>query len=150
MERSRVIPVLARRARDCDVTGNVARRGSTLSRHRKYRSVQVTCDVTGSGDEGGVTVKEDVDEEDDVDDAVCRQLSDVVDRLAVKRGVVGHHDGRVVSKNEDQPVPDTAEPRVMQHNVLWSDGRRRAVLRYRRLSIECRLKHHSAHTAVLF
>ena len=87
------------------------------------------CDVTGSGDEGGVTVEEDVDEEDDIDDAVCGQLRDVVDRLAVERRVVGHHDGRVVGENEDQPVPDAAELRVVQHNVLRSDGRRRPVLR---------------------
>jgi len=78
-----------------------------------------------------VVVEQNVDEEDDVDDAVGGQLTDVVDRLAVERGVVRHHDGRVVGQYEDQPVPGTAKPRVVQHDVLWSDWRRGLILRQR-------------------
>jgi len=62
-------------------------------------------DVTGSGDEGGVAVEEDVDKEDDVDDAVGGQLPDVVDGLAAERRVVRHHHRRVVRQHQDQPVP---------------------------------------------
>ena len=71
-----------------------------------------------------MAVEEDVDKEDDVDDAVGGQLTDVVDGLAAERGVVRHPDGRVVGEHEDEPVPGAAEPRVVQHDVLGNDGRR--------------------------
>jgi len=64
----------------------------------------VTYHVTGSGDEGGVAVENDVDEEDDVDNAVGSQLGDVVDRFAFERRVERHHHRRVVGQDEDQPV----------------------------------------------
>jgi len=104
------------------------------------------CDVTGSGDERGVAVEEDVDKEDNVDDAVCDELRDVVDGLAVERRVVRHHDRRVVGQHEDEPVPRAPEPRVMKNNVLRSSGRRRAILqRYCRLSVKCLLKRRTSH-----
>jgi len=82
-----------------------------------------------------VVVEENVDEEDDVDDAVGGELSDVVDGLAVERRVVRHHDGRVVSQNEDEPVPGAPEARVVQHDVLRSDWRGGPILRQRRLCV---------------
>jgi len=69
-----------------------------------------------------MAVEDDVDKEDDVDDAVDRQLTDVVERLGVERGVVRHHDCRVVRQYEDEPVPDAPEARVVQHDVFGGDG----------------------------
>jgi len=82
-----------------------------------------------------MVVEENVDKEDDVDDAVERQLSDVVDRLSVERGVVRHHDGRVVGQYQDEPVPGAAEARVVKHDVFGSDGCRRLILRQHLLRI---------------
>ena len=113
-------------------TGQQVDKEPTLQVVDPHRT-QVQYDVTGSGDEGRVTVEEDVDKEDDVDDAVGSQLGNVVDRLALERGVVRHHDGRVISEHEDQPVPGAAEPRVVKDDVLRSAWRRRTILCYRRI-----------------
>ena len=97
-----------------------------------------------------MTVEEDVDKEDDVDDAVGSQLGDIVDRLALECGIVWDHDGRVVGKHEDQPVPRTAELGIVQYYVFRSDRNGRAVLRHCQLSVERQLKYHQPHHSVCF
>jgi len=100
-----------------------------------------------------VTVEEDVDKEDDVDDAVDGKLTDVVDGLSLERRVVRHHDSRVVGQHQDQPVPRAPEPRVVKHDVLRCDRRSRPIPRYYRLSVERQLHNnrtsHSSFTTYL-
>lgn len=51
------------------------------------------------------------------------------DVTQVRSDVVRHHDGRVEGQDEDHPVPDGLERRVMEYNVMRSFGRFLSVLR---------------------
>jgi len=76
----------------------------------------VRDDLAGRAHEGGVEVEDDVDEEDDVHDAVHHQPGDVV-LLGLEGHVVGHHDGGVEGEDEDHPVPRGLEEAVVQDDV---------------------------------
>ena len=72
--------------------------------------------LSGRAHEGGVEVQHDVDQEDDVHDAVQHQPGQVV-LLGLEGDVVGHHDGRVEGEDEDDPVPGGLEGAVVEDDV---------------------------------
>lgn len=61
-------------------------------------------------------VEHNVNQEDDVHDAVQRQPNQVV-LLRLKGDVVGHHDGGVEGEDEDDPVPGGLEGAVVEDDV---------------------------------
>jgi len=72
--------------------------------------------ATGTN-KSGVEIKDNVDEEDDVDDGIDHQERDIFRRLVLKGHVIGHHDGRVESEAKNDPVPEGLEGAVMQKDV---------------------------------
>ncbi len=85
--------------------------------------------LSGGADERCVKVEDNVNEEDDVDDAVDDEQRHVVHRFALEGDVVWHHDGRVESEHEDDPVPRRLEGRVVQDDVRRRLGSLLPVLR---------------------
>lgn len=61
-------------------------------------------------------VQHDVNQEDDVYDAVQHQPSQIV-LLGLERDVIGYHDGGVEGEDEDHPVPGGLEGAVMENDV---------------------------------
>lgn len=74
-------------------------------------------DFTVRSNEGRVKIEYDVDKEDDVDDRIDHQQTNVFRRLILKGNVVGHHDGRVEGEAQDDPVPQGLKGAVMQQDV---------------------------------
>jgi len=97
---------------------------------------RVGDDLAGRADERRVEVDEYVDEKHDVDDRVDYEDRRRVERLAVERDVVRHHDGRVERQQQYQPVPLGLEHRVVQDDVLRRLGRLLSVVRQRLRGIE--------------
>ena len=66
-------------------------------------------------------IEHDINEKDDVHDAVHHQPRNIV-LLGLEGDVVGHHDGGVEGEDEDYPVPCGLEEAVVEDDVgrgLW-------------------------------
>lgn len=61
-------------------------------------------------------VEHNVDQEDDIYNAVHHQPSQIV-LLCLKGDVIGHHDGGVEGQDEDDPVPGGLEGAVVEDDV---------------------------------
>lgn len=99
--------------------------------------LRVGDDLASRPDEGSVEVEHDVYQEDDVHNTVQHQPGDVV-LLGLEGHIVGHHDGRVESKDQDHPVPRGLEGAVVENDVRRCLGSFLLILRQ---DFRAKLKH---------
>ena len=81
--------------------------------------LRIGNDLAVRSDERRMEVEYDIDEENDVDDAIDDQQRHGVLRLVAEGDVEGDHDGRVEGEDQDHPVPRRLEGRVVQDDVYW-------------------------------
>ena len=114
-----------------DIVGQAGQQVNNKPRLQVVHSYQLCVwnDLPSRTHEGGVEVKHDVDQEDDVHHAVQHQPNQVV-LFGLKRDVIGHHDGGVEGEDEDDPVPGGLEGAVVEDDVWRGLGGLLFVLRH--------------------